>query len=84
VGGRSATATLSSSSLAPASGNPDAASSWPIVAGLSFSLTVRAELDQDHYQKSIKVTDEEFKSIQLIQHAFHDDWNYTIRKSTEG
>jgi hypothetical protein len=46
-------------------------------------LTVRAELDQDDYQKGIKVTDEEFKSIPLERHAFHGDWNYTIRKSTE-
>jgi hypothetical protein len=46
-------------------------------------LTVRAELDQDDYQKGIKVTDEEFKSIPLERHVFHGDWNYTIRKSAE-
>jgi hypothetical protein len=44
------------SSLVPASCNPDAASSWPTVAGLSLSLTVRTELDQDHYPKGIEVT----------------------------
>jgi len=46
-------------------------------------LTVRAELDHDDYQKGIKVTDEEFKSIPLARHTFHGDWNYTIRKSME-
>jgi hypothetical protein len=44
-------------------------------------LTVRAELDHSTYQKGIKVTDHEMRQIPLVKHAFHGDWNYTIRKS---
>jgi Rhodopirellula transposase DDE domain len=56
-----------------------------LIAGTTTrtGLTVRAELDQDDYQKGIEVTDEEFKRIPLVRHNFHGEWNYTIRKSSD-
>jgi len=44
-------------------------------------LTVSAALDQDDYEKGIKVTDKEFEAIPIRRHTFHGDWNYTIQKS---
>jgi hypothetical protein len=56
-----------------------------LIAGTTTrtGLTVRAELDQADYQKGIKVTKEEFKSIPLERHEFHGEWNYTIRRPME-
>lgn len=46
----------------------------------SSGLEVNAELDSTTYQTGIKITDEEFKSINIVKHKFHgDDWNYTIK-----
>lgn len=44
-------------------------------------LSVKARLDNNHYPKKIKVTETEFKSINLAPHSFHGDWNYNINKS---
>jgi hypothetical protein len=44
-------------------------------------LTVQARLDNNHYPKKIKVTETEFKSINLAPHSFHGEWNYNINKS---
>ncbi|MCP4405153.1 MAG: ISAzo13 family transposase [bacterium] len=41
-------------------------------------LKVRAELDPSHYPKGIKVTDDEFKAIQIKRDDFHGEWNYSI------
>lgn len=41
-------------------------------------LVVRAVLDDNQYDKGIKITDEQMQSINLKPHAFHGDWNYTI------
>src|SRR6266498_1189811 len=46
-------------------------------------LTVRCQLDLSHYPTKIKVTDREKKSIPLVRHDFHGDWNYNILPSTE-
>jgi hypothetical protein len=56
-----------------------------LIAGTTTraGLTVLAELDQDEYEKGIKVTDRELKSIPLVRHDFHGEWNYTILKSPE-
>jgi transposase len=43
-------------------------------------LTVQARLDNNHYPKKIKVTDAEFKSINLKPHSFHGEWNYNVNK----
>ncbi len=42
-------------------------------------LTVKAELDASLYPTGIKVSDEEFSSINLVRHSFHGEWNYSIR-----
>ena len=44
-------------------------------------LTVRAMLDENTYEKGIKISDKEWKTWQgdhLHRHEFHGDWNYTI------
>jgi hypothetical protein len=30
------------------------------------------------------VTDHEMKRLPLVKHKFHGDWNYTIKKSSDG
>ena len=45
-------------------------------------LTVRCELDPKSYEKAIKVTDQELNQINIDQHAFHPEWNYTIHPRT--
>jgi hypothetical protein len=42
-------------------------------------LKVHARLDQTDYPKGIKVRDRELAAVQLTGHAFHPEWNYTIR-----
>jgi transposase len=42
-------------------------------------LRVRSELDRGKYPMGIVVTDQQMTRIQLVPHAFHGDWNYTIR-----
>ena len=42
-------------------------------------LTVTCRLDRRKYPTGRKVTPEEMKRVNLIRHAFHGDWNYTIR-----
>ncbi len=41
-------------------------------------LTVQAELDPGNYPKGVKVSDEEFSSINLVRNSFHGEWNYSI------
>lgn len=41
-------------------------------------LVVKAALDSNHYETSIKVTDEELTRLNLKRHEFHGDWNYTL------
>lgn len=41
-------------------------------------LIIYARLDDHIYQKSRKVTDEEFQKIALEPDPFHGEWNYTI------
>ena len=43
-------------------------------------LRVRVELDKGRYPKGVKVTEEQMAQINLEPHAFHGDWNYTIRR----
>lgn len=46
----------------------------------SSGLEVNAGLDTTVYESGIKITDEEFESINIDRHTFHgNDWNYTIR-----
>lgn len=41
-------------------------------------LEIRAVLDENVYEKGIKVTDEEIAGINLVRADFHGEWNYKI------
>lgn len=41
-------------------------------------LRVRAKLDEGAFPKGVEVTDEELAEVNLINDAFHGEWNYTI------
>jgi hypothetical protein len=42
-------------------------------------LTVQCQLDTKSYPAGRKVSDEEMATLSLVPHAFHGEWNYTIR-----
>ena len=42
-------------------------------------LKVKAVLDKNHYEKGIKISDEQLDRINIFRHAFHGEWNYTIK-----
>ena len=42
-------------------------------------LQIRAMLDENVYEKGVKVTDEEMAEVNLAQADFHGEWNYTIK-----
>ena len=42
-------------------------------------LRVRAELDRGSYPLGVKVRDQKLAAVPLVRHAFHGEWNYTIR-----
>jgi Rhodopirellula transposase DDE domain len=46
-------------------------------------LTVRCELDSKAYPKGIVVSDREIADINITRDAFHGEWNYTIRPTTQ-
>jgi len=48
----------------------------------STGLKVYARLDETDYPKGVAVSDKEMVTINLHRHAFHGDWNYTIRPRT--
>ena len=41
-------------------------------------LRVQSQLDTGKYPKGVKVSKQEFASIQLLPDSFHGEWNYTI------
>lgn len=41
-------------------------------------LSVEADIDLKVYEKGIKVSDEEFKSLNIDRDEFHGEWNYTV------
>jgi hypothetical protein len=41
-------------------------------------LKIRAKLDDNMYQKGIKVLDRELDTITITKNAFHGEWNYKI------
>lgn len=41
-------------------------------------LTIEAELDRNHYETGVKVSDAELAAVRLQTAAFHGDWNYVI------
>jgi transposase len=62
--------------------------SYEVVVNLIGSTTtakglkVKSELDENIYEKGIKVPDEDFKKINIIKDEFHGEWNYTIRPNS--
>lgn len=42
-------------------------------------LKVKAVLDENYYKKGIKISDEQLDGINIFRHAFHGEWNYTIK-----
>lgn len=42
-------------------------------------LRVRSELDRGQYPSGVTVTDAQMATVRLDRHAFHGEWNYTIR-----
>ena len=42
-------------------------------------LEVKVRLDKGEYPIKIKVSDEELAAVNIHRHAFHGDWNYTIK-----
>jgi len=43
-------------------------------------LAVKSAVDDNYYEKGIKISDEELGRVNLSRHDFHGEWNYTIRK----
>ncbi len=44
-------------------------------------LEVYARLDQGAYPDKLKINDQQIAAINLVRHAFHGEWNYTIKPS---
>lgn len=44
----------------------------------STGLKIQCQLDENRYEKGIKVSDSEFDSLRLVGDEFHPNWNYTI------
>ena len=44
-------------------------------------LKVYAELDENVYQRSIKITDAQLAAVNLTPDEFHGEWNYLIKPS---
>jgi hypothetical protein len=42
-------------------------------------LHIKAELDENHYPKGIKVTDKQLAGVRITRDEFHGEWNYTIQ-----
>ena len=47
-------------------------------------LTVKAELDTNHYPKGIKVTADQLAAAGVRGHTFHGEWNYDIGSQRPG
>lgn len=45
----------------------------------STGLTVKCRLDENAYDKGIKVTDAEMAKLNITQADFHGEWNYTFK-----
>jgi len=42
-------------------------------------LTIKAKIDDNKYEKGIKVSKKELKTLGIIEDSFHGEWNYKIR-----
>jgi len=41
-------------------------------------LSIRADLDETNYPTGIRVTDDEFATLNIERNAFHGEWNYRV------
>ena len=48
----------------------------------SKGLTIRSELDQNAYEKGIKISDDEMGQLRIERDQFHGEWNYSIHPRT--
>ena len=46
-------------------------------------LEIRSILDENIYEKGIKITDDEMVLINIVKSEFHDEWNYKIFPQTD-
>jgi hypothetical protein len=46
-------------------------------------LRVAARLDMNESPTKIKVSDEEMATINIAPHAFHGEWNYTVKQARQ-
>jgi len=44
-------------------------------------LKLYARLDARTYERGLEVSDEQLAAVNITRHAFHGDWNYTIKPS---
>jgi hypothetical protein len=44
-------------------------------------LKIQYAIDENKYEKGIKVTDDELKKINSKNHKFQSDWKYTINEA---
>jgi hypothetical protein len=49
-----------------------------IASAASTGFTVHCRLDENAYEKGVKVSDAQTGSLNLTPAEFHGDWNYTI------
>ena len=43
-------------------------------------LIVKSAIDDNYYEKGLKVSDKELEQVKLKRHEFHGEWNYTIKR----
>jgi len=41
-------------------------------------LEIQAQLDENIYEKGIKISDEEMEQLNIPKNPFHGEWNYAI------
>ena len=51
-----------------------------LIAGTTTGtgLTIACDIDANSYPKGIKIPDAEMRALNIQQHTFHGEWNYTI------
>ncbi|MFA7493485.1 MAG: ISAzo13 family transposase, partial [Proteiniphilum sp.] len=49
----------------------------------SSGLKIKASIDENIYEKGLKVSDEEFQKINIEKDGFHGEWDYVIKPSDE-
>jgi hypothetical protein len=42
-------------------------------------LEIKAKIDENIYQKGIKVSDKELEKVNIRRYKFHGEWNYKIK-----